>query len=130
MWQSVFRVVYAGLGTAAALTAWGFVFLLFGYRDTSVREQFNAYTLIVVSPILVVYLMLIVGLIRGRWQVWRWLVPAILVAGVIGLSVMGTFYDAGRAYEPEPLWWVLWWGAPVTALLVVLGGELVRRRQP
>jgi ABC-type uncharacterized transport system permease subunit len=128
MRRALFRAVVTGVTTAVTLFAWGIAMYVISLgSDGSVREQMNAWTPIVVGPIIVAYGWLVAGLIRGRWRFWRWMPAAILVAAVAALMVQASAVEAGRAYDPEPVWLSLFCAAPIVTLAVVLAVESPQR---
>jgi len=121
-------VVVTCAAVTVTLLSWGIAaYAIAAGADGLVREQTNAWTPIVVGPIIVVYGCLAIGLIRGRWRVWRWMPATVLVAAVSALIVQAAIDEAGRAYEPEQIWIALFWAAPIAAV-VVLATEPLRER--
>ena len=87
---TILRVLYAGLGTAGALVLWGLAVAAIALNDSGGDEQLNGWTAVLVAPVWVTYAVLVVGLAWGGWHVWRWLVPAIVIAGVPSLLAGST----------------------------------------
>jgi hypothetical protein len=91
-------------------------------------EQANRWTPLVVGPIVAVYCWAAVGLVHGRWRLWRWTPAVVVVAATAGVAVQADVVAAGRAYEPERAWWPLFLCAPLVPAAATFVAELARAR--
>ena len=123
-------MAYVAGATAVTLVAWGLVFFFIAWgADDSADEEMSKWTPLVIGPILVVYLGVLVGVAWGRWRVWRWLPIAVIVSGIVGVTVQTAVHEAARAYEPEELWFTFWWLAPLVAGVVSFLTEFIALRR-
>jgi undecaprenyl pyrophosphate phosphatase UppP len=126
MRRALFRAGVVGVTTAFALLVWGAIFSAVAWgAGIGSREEMSKWTPLVVGPIIAVYIGVVVGLVRGRWRVWRWVPAAVIVTGVVGLIIQTTVEDTARDYEPEDTRWKLFFLAPLFVAGVTLAAELI-----
>jgi hypothetical protein len=126
MRRALFRAGLVGVTTAFALLVWGAIFSAVAW-DAGIgsREETSTWTPLVVGPIIAVYIGILLGLVWGRWRVWRWVPATVIVTGVVGLIIQTTVEDSARDYQPEDTWWKLFFLAPLLVAGVTLAAELI-----
>jgi hypothetical protein len=131
MGRAVRRALLVGVATAVTLAAWGV--LMAGIASgaaPAADEHANRWTPLVVGPIVAVYCWTALGALGalgGGWRLWRW-TPAVVLAGaILGLVVQAGVVEAGRAYEPELIWWPLFLCAPFAPAVATIAAARRRR---